>query len=114
MSEQLIVPSHIADERIKADFKPFFRYATSRIQPKFRLDFEKYLVRWLTTIPKADFELIKVKFFDGKPPQKASLPKGAKNPRYLTAFGVQLACTMVETFQEHKKEPVSQLITLGG
>lgn len=110
----VIVPMHIAEARLKADFKPFFRYASSSIQVKYRLEFEKFLVRWLSTIPQADFDLIKVKFFDGKPPQKASLPKGAKNPRYLTAFGVQLARTMVETFQDHKKEPVSQLITLGG
>lgn len=115
----LALPGHLvndlAEKRIKADFKPFFNYANSICVNKLRREFETFLVRWISSIEQAAYDGLKKEFFSGIPPQRATLPKGGKNPKYLSRVGVSLAHEMANLFQTHKKEPLpSKLISLGG
>ena len=116
---ELILPMHMAKDldeaRIKADFKPFFRYACSICIVKYRLEFQKFLISWLRSMEKVAYDSLRKEFFTGIPPIKAALPKAGKNPRHLSRIAVAVAHDMTTMFQTHKKEPLpSKLVSLGG
>lgn len=100
----LVIPIHLVEERLRADFKPFIRYAVSICPNALRKDFERKVMGWLTSLPAGAVAELKQTYFQGKPPQKATLPKGGKNPKHLTAVGVKIAQVMVNKFIDNAKE----------
>lgn len=100
----LVIPIHLVEARIREDFRPFLRYATSICPNALRKDFEKKVMGWLMGLPAGAVAELKQTYFQGKPPIKATLPKSGKNPKHLTAVGVKIAQAMVNKFIDNAKE----------